>query len=176
MFRENFNPFALLGMEPTFEVDLKALDEAYFARQALVHPDRFVHHSEPERQAAAAHSSSLNQAYETLKKPALRAKCLLTLRGIEVAGEEGKTVQNPEVLEEMMGLQEALAEAGSPQDFSLLENRVQDHLNKFMASFSSALRHNQDHKLPGLFLRLMYLSKLGEDIKARQQQSSLKIL
>ncbi|MCE3231251.1 MAG: molecular chaperone protein containing DnaJ domain [Alphaproteobacteria bacterium] len=176
MFRETFDPFALLGMEPTFEVDLTALDEAYFARQALAHPDRFVHHSEPERQAAAAHSSSLNQAYEVLKNPTFRAKSLLRLRGIEVVGEEGKVVQDSEVLEEMMGLREALAEADTPQHFSLLESQVHDRLEKLTTSFSRALRQNQDQELPGLFLRLMYLSKLEEDIKARQQQSSLKVL
>jgi len=177
IFKSDVNPFEILGIDPTFEIDAKALDEAYFARQTLAHPDRFIHHSQPEREAATAQASSLNQAYEVLKNPTLRAKALLKLKGIEISGEEeGKTVQNPEILEEMMALQEALAEAVSPHDFTCLEKEIQGCLQDVKASFATAMGQNQAQELPELFLRLTYLSKLMEDIKGRHRQSSLKVL
>jgi molecular chaperone HscB len=177
IFKSSGNPFEILGIDPTFEVDAKTLDEAYFARQTLAHPDRFVHHSEPEQEAATVQSSFLNQAYETLKNPTLRAKALLKLKGIEVCGEEeGKTVQNPEILEEMMNLQEALAQAVSPYDFNCLEKKIQDCLHDVKASFSTAICQNKDQELTGLFLRLTYLSKLMEDIKVCRRRSSIKVL
>ncbi len=176
MFKDPQNPFEILGMEATFDVDQTALDAAYFARQSLAHPDRFIHHSEPERQAATAQASSLNSAYETLKNPTLRAKALLILKGIEIQGEEGKSVQDPQVLEEMMDLQEAVFEAHSPQDVSQIENQIQDRYHQVILSFGEALQKNLNRELPGLFLRLTYLSKLKEDLKVRQTQASLKML
>ena len=177
IFKSEVNPFEILGIDPTFEIDAKTLDEAYFALQTLAHPDRFIHHSEPERQAATTQSSSLNQAYEVLKNPTLRAKALLKLKGIEISGdEEGKIVQNPQILEEMMGLQEVLAQAVSPYDFNCLEKKIQDCLHDVKTSFAAAMHQNQDQELPGLFLRLTYLSKLIEDIKGCRRRSSLKVL
>jgi molecular chaperone HscB len=176
MYKDDQNPFELLGMEPTFEVDLALLDEAYFARQSLAHPDRFVYHSEPERIAASAQASSLNWAYETLKNPMLRAKALLKIRGIEVGGEDGKTIQNFQLLEEMMGLQDALSEAMIPHDLSQVESQVQERLQGVKSSFALALRQDDSIELGELFLRLTYLSKLMSDIKLRQRQSSIKTL
>lgn len=176
MFKDDQNPFDLLGIEPKFEVDQAVLDEAYFARQTLTHPDRFVYHAEPERLAASAQASSLNWAYETIKNPMSRAKALLKMRGIEVGGEDGKTVQNPEILEEMMELQDALSEAMIPQDLSRVESQIQDRLQKVKSSFAFALHQDDTHELAELFLRLTYLSKLMSDIKLRQRQSSIKTL
>ena len=176
MSKEDQNPFEVLGVEAAFDVDATALDKAYFARQSLVHPDRFMYHSEPERQVALLQSSLLNRAYETLKNPTLRAKALLKLRGIDVSEDGRQTVQDPQVLEEMMVLQETLTEAVSPYDLTHLENQLQERLQGVKTSFSGALQQNQNKELPGLFLRLTYLSKLMGDIQVRRRQSSVKIL
>lgn len=176
MFKEDQNPFEILGVAATFSIDAAALDEAYFARQSLVHPDRFIYHSEPERQVSLVQSSLLNRAYETLKTPTLRAKALLKLRGIEVSEDGSQTVQDPQVLGEMMALQETLAEAASPHDLTYLESQIQDQLQVVEDSFSRALQHNNNDELLGLFLRLTYLSKLLGDIQARRRQSSVKVL
>jgi len=176
MYKDDQNPFEVLGIETTFDVDLSTLDEAYFARQTLAHPDRFVYHSEPERQAASAQSSSLNRAYEILKNPTLRAKALLKLRGIDVGGEDGKSVQDTQILEEMMDLQEAVINAISPHEVSLVSDQIQERLTQVTTSFGEALQKDQIQELSGLFLRLTYLSKLMGEIKTRQQQSSLKVL
>ncbi|MBM3468592.1 MAG: Fe-S protein assembly co-chaperone HscB [Alphaproteobacteria bacterium] len=169
------DPFQILGLEPTFDLDMTVLDEAYYARQELTHPDRFVYHSDPERQAASSQAALLNQAYETLKMPTLRAKVLLKLRGIDVKDDD-TTAKDPVVLEEMLDLQEALAQATTSPDLSEIKDKIQDQLQSVMNSFSSAINLNHDHALPQLFLRLSYLSKLSADIKTRQRQSSLKRL
>jgi len=176
MSKEDQNPFEVLGIAPTFSIDVTALDEAYFARQSLIHPDRFIYHSEPERQVALIQSSLLNRAYETLKTPTLRAKALLKLRGIEFSEDGSKTVQDPQVLEEIMALQETLTEAVSPHDLTHLEDRIEEQLHIVEDSFSRAFQHNNNNELLGLFLRLTYLSKLLRDIQVRRRQSSFKVL
>lgn len=176
IFKEDQNPFEILGIPATFDMDAATLDAAYFARQSLVHPDRFIYHSEPERQVALGQSSLLNRAYEILKVPTLRAKALLQLRGIDVSEDAAQTVQDPQALEETMALQEALAEAISPYDLTGVESQVQGLLKVVETSFSQALQQDNNLELPGLFLRLTYLSKLIRDIQARRRQSSVKVL
>lgn len=176
MSNNDQNPFDVLGIEALFEIDISALDEAYFSRQTLVHPDRFVYHSEPERQAASQQASALNHAYETVKNPLLRARALLKLRGVALPGENEKTSQNILVLEEMMDLQEALLNASSPHDLSQIEDQIRDRLKEVMSVLTIAFRQNQDEKLSEYFLRLSYLSKMMIDIKTRHRQSSVKIL
>ncbi len=73
-------------------------------------------------------------------------------------------------------LQEAVFEAHSPQDVSQIENQIQDRYHQVILSFGQALQKNLNRELPGLFLRLTYLSKLKEDLKVRQTQASLKML
>lgn len=169
-----FNPFDLLGLPLVFDVNEDLLNQAYFARQALVHPDRLIHKTELERKAGIAQAASLNQAYETLKNPALRAKALLNLKGL--GAEENKTNQDPDVLEEMMDLQEQLNQTISPHDFAQLTRRIQNNLQEVQEAFSKAWNHHQEKELISLSLRLTYLVKFKEDIKGRQRQSSLKVL
>lgn len=166
-FKNDPNPFELLGIEPTFEVDLGALDTAYFSRQALAHPDRFIDHSGPEREAATAYAASLNQAYEVIKNPVSRAKALLTLRGIEAEGGMEQCF-----LDETLALWETMNEAVFLSDLEFLEKDVQGRLQDIMASFAQAIAQGHDQGLRELFLRLNYLSKLVEDIKARQWRFS----
>ena len=170
------NPFEILGIDPTFEIDLTALDAAYFSRQSLAHPDRFVYHSAPMRQAASSQAALLNQAYECVKDPVLRAKALLVLRGIPIPGEAGQSIQDKGVLSEMMELQESLAEAESPHALKASEEEIQSRLKAIMVSFSAALKDNQVEKGLAFFLRMSYLSKMMGDIKTRRRQLSIKAL
>lgn len=176
MSNKNLNPFEMLGIEPTFDVAPSALDKAYFSRQATSHPDRFIYHTEPERLAASNQASDLNHAYETLKNPALRAKALLKLRGVDFGDDPSKTVQDPLVLEEMMDLQEKVKEAASPEDFKRIESQIQSRLSDVMSAFSSALKEDQNKDLLRGYLTLTYLSKMIGDLKNRQRQSSIKVL
>ena len=190
------NAFEILGLTPAFEIDLQKLDEAYFARQAVAHPDRFIHHSLAERNAATHHSSLLNQAYENLKNPVSRVKTLFRIYGIEAAGgnenEEGQTLQDPEILSEIMDLQERVEEAASPHDFKVLEAELQSCMNEIMAAFTqkfpqdylsgvpltepAPLTEPIRHELAKLYVRFGYFAKMKRDLKNKLRQSSIKIL
>jgi molecular chaperone HscB len=176
MYSNVQNPFELLGIDPTFDVDMDALNEAYFTRQSISHPDRFVFHAEPERQAAIIQSSALNNAYETLKNPTSRAQVLLKMRGIAIDGEDGQTTQHPQILGEMMDIQEALGSSTTPDELSKVESQIREKLQEVQKSFAQALQKNDHTDLKDLFLRMTYLSKLLSDLITRQRQSSVKIL
>lgn len=102
--------FDILGVPASFEVDLKILEQAYFAAQRASHPDRFVGKPEVDRVAAISRSQLVNDAYDTLKNPLTRAEHLLELQGIYALADDTKAP--PAVLMEMMELRERIFDSG----------------------------------------------------------------
>ena len=88
--------FALFELQPGFNLDLDQLAVRYRELARGVHPDRFADASEREQRLALEQSASLNEAYQTLKSPAKRARYLLALKGGELPLEV--TVHDPEFL------------------------------------------------------------------------------
>ena len=67
------DPFALLGLAPAYDVDLAALERAFFERSKQLHPDRMAGAPAAERVAVLSRSRALNYAYQLIKKPVARA-------------------------------------------------------------------------------------------------------
>jgi molecular chaperone HscB len=102
------DPFALLGLPVGYDVDPAALERAFFERSKAVHPDRVAGAPAAERVAALARSRALNDAYQLLRKPALRAEYLLARAGVTIGDNERL---DPTFLMEILELREELAEA-----------------------------------------------------------------
>jgi molecular chaperone HscB len=102
--------FEILGLEPSFTLNLKALEQAYFTAQRVTHPDRFIGKPEAERVAAISRSQLVNDAYETLKDPLRRAEHLLELQDIHALADEQKVPND--ILMEMMELRERIFDSG----------------------------------------------------------------
>lgn len=104
--------FALLGLAPAFDLDLVALERAYFEKSKELHPDRFATAPAGERVAALTRARALNDAYQTLKKPVARAEYLLAQRGVVIADNERiDPALGAAFLMEILELREELAEA-----------------------------------------------------------------
>jgi len=103
------DPFAVLGLERRFDVDRAALQAAYLARTAELHPDRF---SDPVARAEAAeHAAEVNDARATLLDPETRANALLRLLG-GPAKETEKSLPEGflmKIMEQRQAMEEALA-------------------------------------------------------------------
>ncbi len=100
--------FALLGLEPTFDVDVTALEKAFFERSKELHPDRFANAPAAERVVALSRSRALNDAYQLLKKPVSRAEYLMSQRGVTIGDNERL---DPAALMPILEERELLAEA-----------------------------------------------------------------
>ena len=117
MLKQNY--FELFGLEPGFEVDLSAIAESYRELQRAVHPDRFASASDQERLLSVQQAAHVNEAYQTLKSPLLRARYLLELQGIAL--NDTDTTMDPMFLMEQMELRESLAGvAGQSDPFAAL--------------------------------------------------------
>jgi len=101
------NYFSLFGFQPEFHMDVNELTLRYREIQSANHPDRFVGRNDQEQRVAVQTAAFVNEAYQCLKSPLLRAEYLLELQGIET-GREERTHHDTEFLLEQMQLREQL--------------------------------------------------------------------
>jgi len=108
--------FEVMGVAARFDLGADDLESRYKELSRRLHPDRFARAETRARMYSLQHATALNDAYRTLRDPARRAAYLLRLRGIEIDSDRTtdgvRTVKaEPDLLAEMMELQEALADA-----------------------------------------------------------------
>jgi len=165
--------FARLGLPAALDIDAGALDKAYFARQREWHPDRFVGKPAEERARASVEAAALNEAYRTLKDPLERAIYLAKLRGVELPG-DGKTIDDPELLMEVMDAREELHEASSIGEVDALAKFAREDLEKALAGLPGLFLANDKPAIRKTLLRLRYLDKFAEEAKARRSNLGRK--
>lgn len=117
----NQNYFALFRLPQQFVVDLKILETNFRAIQSSSHPDRFVTASNANKMTSMQTATLANEAYLTLKSPALRAAYLLALQGIN-ATHETNTKMPHDFLLQQMEWRETLNDAKLARDVIVLEN------------------------------------------------------
>ena len=148
------------------------MNDEYRKQQSEVHPDRFANAEEPEKLRALQLSSSLNEAYETLKSPLRRAAYLLALHDIDVEQVDQNDLSMDLLLEQIQ-LREKLDEL--PKDESALAD-----LDKLRAEVTSKLER-QENKFADFFgvanyaaakkvyHELQFLNKLRNEIDAGEE-------
>jgi molecular chaperone HscB len=109
------DPFDILGIAPTFDVDLSAAERRYRDLSRILHPDKHVGAPPAERRMALGKAVEVNEAWRLLRDPIRRAEALFRRSGIELReGVEPKA--DPEFLMEMMEQREALSDARAKGD------------------------------------------------------------
>ena len=171
------NPFETLGVEPRFDLDLKALEERHRTLSGTLHPDRYAGKPATERRMALDQAIAVNTAWRALRDPVKRAESLLTLRGVAV-GETAEPQAPPALLMEMMEVHEELAEARQQKDLDqlgALRGRMQSHehdaLKRLTSGFAEA--GSDPAKLTALLPvlgELRYLHRFFEQLDAIEDQ------
>ena len=142
--------FEVLGLAPKFNLDPVELENAYFAAQRQWHPDRFVTKSADEKAEAAVMSTQVNEAYQTLKNPLLRARALY----VALKGALPESSQSEALLHDMMSLQEKLIE-----DPDAAKKDVKQQLDDCERDLVEAFA-NRLETVPELVERFAYLVRL----------------
>lgn len=112
------NYFQLFGLRQQFSISLDELTQKYRELQQAVHPDRFASASDQERRLSMQKATLINEAFQALKDPLLRARYLLELAGLTWTDEKN-TVADSGFLMQQMELREMLEEipgANEPLD------------------------------------------------------------
>lgn len=131
------NPFATLGVEARFDLDLTAVEKTHRELSRALHPDRYVSAGASERRDALSRAVEVNEAWRVLRDPIRRGEALLGLRGLVLAeGREPKS--DPEFLMEMLELRESLSDAKAARDLSAVHGLAQG-IERRSASATAAL-------------------------------------
>lgn len=137
------DPFALLGLPPTFDLSASQVETAYLQRAAAAHPD-LAHPSNADE--ADDLSGQLNDARQILLDPERRANALLAIRG--GPPKEADKSLPPAFLVEIMQAREEIEDALAARDPDRLRSwrdwahtRRSDSIARVAALFREASPH-----------------------------------
>lgn len=158
--------FNLFQLEPSFNIDTETLEQTYRALAARFHPDKFASASAFEQKQAVMMSSTINDAYRTLKSPIDRAAYLLKSQNIDADAPE-HTSFSPEFLMQQMEWRETLMDAQMEQNHDAiraLDQEIQEAQNNLYQDLQQAFEQ-QDYESAAQWVRHgRFLNKLRNEI------------
>lgn len=158
--------FTLFQLEPQFDIDTDSLEQSYRTLAARFHPDRFASASAFEQKQAVMMSSTINEAYRTLKNPIDRAAYLLRQQGIDADAPE-HTSFAPEFLMQQMEWRETLTEVRGGQDqtaLPALDKEISGAQQELWRDLREAFRRQQYEDAAQLVRQGRFLDKLKKEI------------
>ena len=172
MFDPTRNHFELFGLPVAFVIDGEALAQRYRELQKVVHPDRYASADPHSRRLSMQGATLVNEAYETLRDPLLRARYLLSLRGVDIDTQRA-TISDPLFLVEQMELREALAgvrdaaDPGAEIDAQL--RHIENLIKALVAELAVTLESPDDASLQAAIQavqKMQFLVKLHAEAEA----------
>jgi len=160
------DPFALLWLVPAYDVDLAALERAFFERSKQLHPDRMAGAPAAERVAVLSRSRALNDAYQLIKKPVARAEYLLARAGGTIGDNERL---DPAFLMEILELREELAEAraaGNTELVARLQGAMQARRTGALEALSGLFAAGDLKAIKDRLILLRYINRYLEECNA----------
>lgn len=158
--------FNLFQLEPSFNIDTEALEQTYRALAVRFHPDKFASASAFEQKQAVMMSSTINDAYRTLKSPIDRAAYLLKSQNIDADAPE-HTSFSPEFLMQQMEWRETLMDAQMEQNHDAiraLDQEIQEAQSNLYQDLQQAFEQ-QDYESAAQWVRHgRFLNKLRNEI------------
>ena len=137
------DPFALLEVEPRFDLDLYLLEKRHRDLSRILHPDRYAGRPAGERQQALGRAIEVNEAFRALRDPVRRGAALLARHGRH-ADEADTPRADPALLMEVMERREELLEArrsGSKNAVERLTQAVRGREREVEAEIAASFEH-----------------------------------
>ena len=168
------DPFEVLGLEPLYALETKALEQRHRELSKALHPDRHSGASPSERRLALGRAIEANDAFRSLRDPVRRAEALLRRRGVtETQAEEARAPQA--LLLAMMEAREELQEAHAARDADKVQGlgrTMGDRQERLMRALTSAL----DSTTPAppeaalsLLAELRYVRRFLDEVSALEE-------
>ncbi|MET0048336.1 MAG: co-chaperone HscB [Sedimenticola sp.] len=170
------NYFELFGLSAGYIIDTEQLAGRYRELQRVVHPDRYASASEQERRLSMQGATRINEAFDTLKDPILRARYLLSLNGIDVDAQK-ETTQDTAFLMEQLELREQLEEAKQAEDpyevITDLMNGINRKINTLVGQMAvqfEAATPDQLEQAREILRKMQFLQKLRYDAESLEAE------
>ncbi|GLC43808.1 hypothetical protein PLESTB_000910100 [Pleodorina starrii] len=167
---DSLNYFELFSLPATFDLSPQLLERRYKALQWNLHPDKMGHKPAEEREFSAKQASVVNLAYSILKSPLARANYMLALRGISAGEHFEGTIEDPELLMEVLEAREEVEGTDDPATLSALLARNRQQQERLVAALSAAFRSGDTRGAVALTHQLQYVTKLEQEIVKKLPQ------
>jgi len=157
--------FSLFGLPQQYPIDSAQLSRAYQQIQQQYHPDRFVSADAQAQRQSLQIATFANEAYQTLKQDAARARYLLQLQGIDCM-QENNTVMPAEFLMRQMEWRETMQDAAHDLDALMqLAKQVRDNAQQIKQQLAQAFQDKQLEQAAQLVRELSFIDKILADIQ-----------
>ena len=166
--------FTLFGLTPGYMVDTQQLATRYQELQRQFHPDKYASRPQAEQLLAVNQSATINQAWQTLRHPLLRAEYLLLLNGFDLANEQ-HTVRDTAFLMEQLELREELDSIEQSADITALEafaSKVTGMIQSRSTRMVQELDGLQWEQAADTVRKLRFLDKLQHHIEQLEEKLS----
>jgi molecular chaperone HscB len=164
------NYFELFSLSPVYDIDTVLLSERYRDLQRAVHPDKFANASEQDKRIAVQRTAQVNDGYNTLKHPILRAEHMLSLKGIDLS-HESTTVKDTQFLMQQMEWRESLEEIKHIEDpdelIDQLHHSFSDYRSQITLQMSQLIGSDEPKTLQDaadLIRKLKFMAKLQDEL------------
>lgn len=162
--------FELFRLPRGFQLDLGELTMRWKQMQQLAHPDRFADQSSQSQRLATQWSVRINEAYQRLKHPVLRAAYLCELAGHPI-GAENNTQMPADFLIQQMEWRESLEDAGDAQAVEALREVLNTARRAEYATCENAIDKEQDWSVAvNSVRRLLFMQRFEADMDRRIEQ------
>ncbi|MBV2161208.1 Fe-S protein assembly co-chaperone HscB [Achromobacter denitrificans] len=161
--------FSLFGLPARFDLDAQALESAWRAVAAQVHPDRYATASPAERRVAMQWAARANEAYRQLRDPLLRARYLCEQAGVDLQTESNTSMDGAFLMQQMTW-REMLDDArGDAAALAALQAELRQARDAMRATLARLLDQDRDYAAAGLKVReWMFVEKLAEELANAQ--------
>ncbi len=174
-FEKNY--FELFDQPLTFDIDIDVLRECYRNLQKAAHPDNYANTTEQLRRLSMQLAAQINDAFQTLSDPLLRAGYLLSLLGVEKIA-ENQTLSDPDFLLMQMESRERLeqmaehsASSESYADYIKDINGQIDALVETIRTCFNEGSHEHLLKAQTLVQKMQFLERLRKEAEVAEEES-----
>jgi len=168
--------FDIFGLEPSVDLDVKALEQKLRDLSLEFHPDRVKSADPKARLRALEQQTALNDAFKVLKDPVRRAFYVLKLGGVDLEKDEAaaKAAMPMSFLEEVMERREALEAVRAKKDLpaaQAMATQVAQLKDQALAKAQQALRAGALEEATHQLGRVRYLGRFLEEVEAFEEEA-----
>ncbi len=162
------NHFQLFDLPAAFNLDAADLQQRYRKLQQTLHPDRFANGSQRDKLLAVQRTAQLNDAYQTLRNPLLRAEYILQLRGLDLAHEQ-TTLQDPEFLMAQMEWRERIAELNDWEEIDAALRELAVESRDLQSELEQQINAEQNEAAANSIRKLKFMLKLEHELEEKSE-------
>ncbi|MRJ42587.1 MULTISPECIES: co-chaperone HscB [Idiomarinaceae] len=162
------NHFELFDLPAAFNLDAADLQQRYRKLQQTLHPDRFANGSQRDKLLAVQRTAQLNDAYQTLRNPLLRAEYILQLRGLDLAHEQ-TTLQDPEFLMAQMEWRERIAELNDWEEIDAALRDLAVESRDLQSELEQQINAEQNEAAANSIRKLKFMLKLEHELEEKSE-------